>query len=204
MMRNFDEARLIVDLERLPAPFRIAFAAACAQRQLPAYQLFEVQAGRVVLNALESALQEVWAEPDLPGNPTDLERKIEVALSLIPHEDGVRGPWTQEATNAQNAGTAVIYALRTKLAGEAQEAAWAARVAYEALDNFVINKERIDTNKPGEELRVLSHPLVQAELDRQWRDVRELLAAKEHESSETIHRLRDRARTESTTFFGPV
>ncbi|HZF51180.1 MAG TPA: hypothetical protein VE093_21120 [Polyangiaceae bacterium] len=97
---------------------------------------------------------------------------------------------------------AVIYALRAKLTGEAQEAAWAARVAYEALDNFVINKDRIDTNKPGEELRVLLHSLVQAELNRQERDVRELLAASDRDVAMTVNQLRDRARAEAVVFFG--
>jgi hypothetical protein len=121
-------------------------------------------------------------------------------MALTPQEDGVQ-PWTQEATNAQNAGMAVAYALRTRLTGEAQEAAWAARVAYEALDNFVINKEDIDTSKPGSELRVLSHPLMQAEFERQERDLRELLASG-HRIVEIVQRLRERARSDATLFFG--
>jgi len=171
---------------------------------MPAYRLFEKQAGRVAPNALERALEEVWAEPSRTENAVELERQIEAVMGLIPQEDGVEGPWTQEATNAQNAGMTVAYALRTKFTGDAQEAAWAARVAYEALDNFIINKEGIDTNRPGEELRVLSHPLVQAEFDRQERDLRELLAARGREVAEVVKRIRDRARTEANIFFGPV
>jgi uncharacterized protein YjaG (DUF416 family) len=203
-MRKFDESRLVVDLDRLHIPLRVAFAAACAERQMPAYRLFEAQAGRVAPNALESALEEMWTEPSRTKNAIDLEHQIEAGMALIPQEDCIEGPWTQEATNAQNAGMAVVYALRTKLTGEAQEAAWAARVAYEALDNFVINKDNIDTNRPGEELRVLSHPIVQAEFARQERDLRDLLAASGREFAEVVKRVRNRAMADATVFFGPV
>ena len=202
MMRTFDESQLIVSLKRLPAQLRVAFAAACAERLMPAYRLFSTPDERFVSNEVEHSLEQVWADPRPAKNAAELERQIEAVTALIPQEDSVQGPWTQEATNAQNAGMAVIYALRAKLTGEAQEAAWAARVAYEALDNFVINKDRIDTNKPGEEPRVLLHSLVQAELNRQERDVRELLAASDRDVAMMVNQLRDRARAEAVVFFG--
>lgn len=98
----------------------------------------------------------------------------------------------------------VAYALRARLSGDAQEVAWSARVAYEALDHFVINRENVDTNIPGEEQRVLSHPLVQAEFARQRRDLDELLCTPPHQVKLTINRVRDRARVEAAEFFGPV
>ncbi|WP_437575183.1 DUF416 family protein [Sorangium sp. So ce887] len=201
-MRRFDEANLISNLERLPVPFRVAFAAACAERQMPAYRFFIRQTERNPTNPMEIALEMVWADPSATNSATGLERQIEAIMNLIPQEDSIEGPWTQEATNAQNAGMAVAYALRAKLAGEAQEAAWAARVAYEALDNFIINKESVDMNTPGNELRVLSHPLIQAELGRQERDVRALLAANNREIARTVQEIRDRARVEAAAFFG--
>ncbi|WP_437531192.1 DUF416 family protein [Sorangium sp. So ce726] len=193
---------MISSLERLPVPFRVAFAAACAERQMLAYRIFAMRTERNPANSMEIALETVWADPNATENATDLERQIEAIMSQIPQENCVEGPWTQEATNAQNAGMAVAYALRTKLAGDAQEAAWAARVAYEALDNFVINKESIDTNTPDNELRVLSHPLIQAELGRQERDVRTLLAANNREIARTVREIREQARAEAATFLG--
>ncbi|WP_437480029.1 DUF416 family protein [Sorangium sp. So ce1014] len=201
-MRRFDEANLISNLERLPVPFRVAFAAACAERQMPAYRFFITQTERNPTNPMEIALEMVWADPNATNCATGLERQIEAIMNLIPQEDSIEGPWTQEATNAQNAGMAVAYALRAKLAGEAQEAAWAARVAYEALDNFIINKESVDMNTPGNELRVFSHPLIQAELGRQERDIRTLLAANNREIARAVQEIRDRARAEAAAFFG--
>lgn len=200
-MRTFNESELVLNLERLPVPLRVAFAAACAERLMPAYRLFETQAGRIEPNALENFLERVWEDPSRTENTAELEHQIEAMMVLIPQEDGYEKPWTQEVTNAQNAGMAVVYALRAKLTGEAQEAAWAAQVAYEAIDNFVINRERIDMNKPGAEVRVLSHPLVQAELDRQERDIRELLTAINKDIVNVVKQLRDRAIAEAAIFF---
>lgn len=200
-MRMFDESALIAKLGRLPAPLRIAFATACAERQMPAYRRFGIQVGREVPDALEHALEEVWTDPSLVPDREGFEQRIEELMALIPQEEGFQQPWTQEVTNAQNAGMSAVYALRAKLGGEAQEAAWAARVAYEALDNFVINSENIDTNRPGEEQRVIAHPLVQAELARQHRDLDELDSGKQDPAA-LIARLRDRARAEAAVFFG--
>jgi hypothetical protein len=72
------------------------------------------------------------------------------------------------------------------------------------LDHFVINHEGIDTNQPGSEERVLSHPLVQAELSRQRRDLEELLGASEEDTLDLVVRIRDRAKTESKLIFTGV
>lgn len=201
-MKTFDESMLVAKLESLPVPLRVAFAAACAERQMPAYRRFEGRNGREEPNALECALADVWDDPSPATDGEAFEQRIEELMALIPQEEGFQQPWTQDVTNAQNAGMSAVYALRAKLAGEAQEAAWAARVAYEALDNFVINSEDIDTNQPGEEQRVLAHPLVQAELARQHRDLDELGAGRQDPAALTA-RLRERARTEAAVFFGP-
>lgn len=72
---------------------------------------------------------------------------------------------------------------------------WAASRAYEALDDYVITNENIDSAAPGAESEILSHRLVQAELARQSRDLDEL-----REGRITINQLRDRAKAEATEF----
>jgi hypothetical protein len=54
-MQNFDEAKLISEVGGLPPPLRVAFAAACAERQMPAYRQFEVHCGRSSPNALDQS-----------------------------------------------------------------------------------------------------------------------------------------------------
>lgn len=202
MIREFDERRLIAELERLPVPSRIAFAASCAERQMRAHRLFRAQEPRANAAVVERALEDAWTVPDQITDAGVLERQLEEVMALIPQEDNVEISWTQTTTNAQNAAMAVAYTLRTRLSGDAQEAAWAARVAYEALDNFVINTECIDPGVPGGRSRILMHPLVQAELERQERDMQALLTASESQAAEVRRQLRDRAKAESAVFFG--
>jgi len=105
------------------------------------------------------------------------------------------GPWSEYQTTAQDAASALAYALRCRRNGEADESAWAARRAYETIDNYVINHEGIDTNEPGTEMLVLSHPLIQAELTRQNRDVEEL-----RRGAIRIECLEERSKAESAVF----
>jgi uncharacterized protein YjaG (DUF416 family) len=194
---RFNEQALMRDLERLPPPFRTAFAATVAERLLPAYEHFARRTGRGDSAKLVAILQRLWL--DLEGNGTSAERNddIAVCMNLIPQEDS--GAWIAEQAYAEDAAAALAYALRSRKTGAAQEAAWAGRRAYEALDHFIIAQEDIDTNEEGAELRVLSHPLVQAELSRQRRDVSELM--NKDNLVEVVDRLRKSAKAEAETVF---
>jgi hypothetical protein len=57
-------------------------------------------------------------------------------------------------------------------------------------------------NNPGAEYRVLSHPLMQAELTRQERDLEELSAIDGQMTVEVVRCLRERAREEAKILFG--
>lgn len=200
-MRKFDESSLILGLGKLPTSLRVAFAAACAERQMLAYRRFESDAGRGGPDGLETALLDVWENPGAVVEKSALSDQIDEIMGLIPTEGLVRH-WTQTATNAQNAGMAVVYALRARLTGEAQDAAWAARVAYEALDNVVINGQDIDVNSAEARARVVAHPLIQAELARQERDLTELQRDDGRPVRTKIDALRARARAEAAEFTG--
>lgn len=200
-MLIFDEARLISELGVLPPPLRVAFAAACAERQMSAYRQFERDCGCSSPSALDLALQEVWSSPEQPQDIEAFEGRIEDLMSLVPPDDVISSPCPQDAMNAHHAGIAVIYALRTRLRGDPQEAAWAALVAYEALDSYVINTEDIDVNMPGAELRVLAHPLVQAELARQLSDIEDLKLHASKPVPIAVSRVRTRATAEAERFF---
>lgn len=203
MIARYDEAELIAKLERLPVSFRVIFATACAERLMPAYRLFHTQSGEGDPVAMSRALEDLWSSPVLPKVHEEVyEQQLEEVMGLIPRDDEMKGSWTRQATYAQDSGISLAYALRTRLTGEPQEAAWAARVAYEALDYFIINREGIETNKPGGEQKVISHPIVQTELGRQQRDLNELRDSSGQDVQEISFRFRDRARAEARSFFG--
>lgn len=195
-MLSFDEVGLISELQKSAPRSRTAFAAACAERLFPAYVAFSKTAGRGDAQTIGELLERIWRR--LAGEPIDdtgLQADLDRCMALVPGED--EEPWTDDQPYADDAASAVAYTLRTLQTGDAQEAAWAARRAYDALDHHVTHRLGID-----EETRIGGHPSIQAELARQRRDLDELCAAGDSASA-AITRVRDRARAEASSFFGP-
>jgi uncharacterized protein YjaG (DUF416 family) len=189
----FNETELVKSIDQLPRLARVVFAAACAERMMPAYERFSAQTHRGDPQNLKQILARLW--DDLAGNrmsATEVDANINACMQLIPQDDG---PWVLEQAAAEDGAAASTYALRCRRSGLAQEAAWAARCAYDALDEYVINRDNIDINATGAEAQVRSDPLVQAELTRQRRDLDELLRG-----AITQDQLRERSNTEAADF----
>jgi uncharacterized protein YjaG (DUF416 family) len=199
--RAFDEQQLLSRLTALPSQLRVAFAAACAQRLLPAYERYRVRSNSAGANEVATMLERIWR--DLAGDPVspeELQGFVDRAMAIIPREDA--DEWLPGQAAAEDAAAALAYVVRCRQNGEAQEAVWAARRVYEALDHFVIERDDVDTNLPGAEDRVLTDPLIQAELDRQHRDIDELLLAAADERVSA--RIRARAETDAKSLLdGP-
>jgi uncharacterized protein YjaG (DUF416 family) len=193
-MLLFDEAVLLRDLARVGKKSLVAFAASCSERLLPAYDDFCKRAGRGSPGTLARILEGVWQH--LLGNSmsgAQIREMLNRSMELIPGENNE--PWVDEQAYADDAASATAYTLRALDSGEPQEAAWAARRAYEAADHYVIHRLRIE-----EESDVLAHAIVQAELSRQRRDLEELLGVRP-ESAELIAGLRARAKADAPLFF---
>ncbi len=150
-------------------------------------------------------LTQLW--DDLAGNRMS-ERSIQTSIDectlLLPGEH--EGRWVPEQDYADDAVAAAAYAFECRLKAGAQEAVWSGRRAYEALDSYVGITENIDwRGGPDEraraESRIIAHPLVQAELARQNRDLKELTHADAVGLQRTIKQIRRRARSESSIFF---
>lgn len=192
------EERLMEDLTRLRPVGRAMFAASCAERMLPVYRWFHERTGRGGPAALEQALGALWA--DLGGTDTaELEESRDVAEELVPYEDD---SWVDECAFAQHAAAAVAYAIRCRLSGDAQEAGWAARQVYEALDLWVTTRDDIDLNAAGAEERIAADPLVQAELTRQRREIETVRDASDDQVVVLASEIRERARADGATLFG--
>jgi uncharacterized protein YjaG (DUF416 family) len=196
-MLTFDEEWLVAALSRVSRPARVAFAASCAERLVPTYKRFSDVSGKGDPRQLALILDHVWKDiQGVPMTRAEVAANLDACMALIPtkkHGD----TWVPELAPADDCVAAVAYALRCRQSGDAQESAWAGRQVYNAVDEFVINQEKIDTNQAGGEHRVLSHPLVQAELARQRQDISELLAIGDEDLRDEAKRLRDRARSVS-------
>lgn len=198
---HYNEQELVRRLEQLSPKLRVVFAAACAERLLPTYFSFSERTGNGDPSRLAMILERLWV--DLQGNPMSTEEmraNLDVCMSLIPQEG--EDLWVDEQAYAEDAAVALAYALRCRQSGESQEAAWAARRAYEAVDYYVINRVGIDANQPGGEEQVLSHDIVRAELARQHRDIEDLLyAVSNAKTKDVVSLLWSRARIDAIRFF---
>jgi uncharacterized protein YjaG (DUF416 family) len=198
---DYDEPDLVARLARLPSKLRVVFAALCAERQLPNYFRFSERSGWGDPKFLKEALQSIWE--DVQGskslNKAELETMLERCEALTPTgEENTK----EESAYADDAGTSLLYTIRTRLTDNPQEAAWAARRAFEAVDYFIMRQ--IDsTTITREHLRfALSQPIVQAELRRQQADLKELESASADKSllAGVVSELRDRARRDAEHF----
>lgn len=197
---RYNEHELLLALEGLPAHLRVAFAALCAERLMPAYLTFSRKTGRGKPRVLVANLERLWR--DIEGSEIAAEEivmKTNESMALVPDEDD--SPWVEEQACAEDAAAALAYAFRTRHTGRSQEAVWAARRAYEALARYASNREHIDMDKPCAEEVVASHPLVQAELARQRRDLDDLaMAAGTGDLDAKLAALRERAKLDADRF----
>jgi uncharacterized protein YjaG (DUF416 family) len=195
---HYEEARLVGDLSKLPPVARATFAAACAERMLALYRWFHERTGRGDPVVLEGALAALWTDL-VGGDSTGLEAQQNVAEELVPYEDD---SWVDECAFAQHAAAAVAYAIRCRLTSEEQEAGWAARQVYEALDLWVTTRDDVDVNAAGVEDRITADPLIQAELARQQREIEQLREASDDQMAALASRIRKTAWVDGTTLFG--
>jgi uncharacterized protein YjaG (DUF416 family) len=197
---HFDEPDLIARLARLPSKLRVAFAALCAERQLPNYIQFSERSGWGNPNILKEALESIWQ--DVQGQPltnAELQTILERCEPFIPTgEEDTK----EEAAYAEDAATSIAYAIEARLTDDPQRAAWAARRAYEAVDHFIVSQIDSMTLTREDEQFILSHPLVQAEFRRQQADLKELELASAETSlpAGMTSKLRDRARRDAEFF----
>jgi uncharacterized protein YjaG (DUF416 family) len=201
---NYDEKELYRKLEALPNRFRVAFAAACAERQALNYLRFSKATGQGAPERVASALRRLW--DDLKGATaadTDLKTQLDVCMSLLPGEG--QGDFSQLGYYAEDAVASVVFALGAALEGDIQQAIWASHRAYSALDEYVNEVLDIQRFDQEQEQRILSHPLVQAELRRQLADLSELqkIAVGSVDRRDGIADLRRRAQRDAKIFFGP-
>lgn len=196
-MISFSENMLSERLSRLNCMQITAFAASCAERLMPTYIRFAENAALAPEDKLlyRKSLDNIWN--CALGKLIDKKSIVDMehaCLNAVPSEDDA---WEFGEPYAEDAGAAVTFAVRTWLSCDPQNAVWAARRVYEALDNFVVtslNSSLID------EQEVLSNHLIQKELVRQQLDLEQLEDITFAEQISIAH-LRARAQEQSLTVF---
>lgn len=185
---SFDEAALTRRLAGLARPGPAAFAAACAQRLAGGYERYAAESGTGEPATLAAALTTLWealAEPPASGTLADVADRL---LELVPD---TLDEWSIAAQYAEDAVAATVYALRCADSGDAGDAVLAAARAYESVDAILLYEYDLDFATAEQRVRLLEHPLTQAELARQERDLEDLAGAADVRA--VVPRLREQA-----------
>ncbi len=126
----------------------------------------------------------------------EIQENLDACLALLSDADD--RDWSRQRSYGEDAVTAVAYALRTRLSGESQDAAWAARLVYEALDNFLHNRPGLYVGGEAAVAKELSHPLIQGEFGRQRRDLDDLAKLEaQSEWRQSLSALQTRAKADA-------
>src|SRR5215469_13531042 len=194
-MLTFDRKQLTDHLEPLPKRLRVAFAAACAQRQLPNYVSASAANPRTDADAATRMLHGLWDA--IARNAFDskrIQRDLSVCRALLPDYDN---GYFEGIEFADDAIVSIGLALDTALKGASHDAAGSAERAFSALDEYIIRRFHIDDSAPGAESLIDSFPIMQAELSRQQADLADLHAAAKNPGSEAAIIVRIKRRAES-------
>ena len=197
-MLRFDRTQLASDLRDLTPTGQIAFAAAVAERLMPAYVRYCEETGFDAGLQLRSALHCVWRHVETPSTDhAELRRQHAIAdmLTNVPEE-----PFSDLIVAAQVATAGVAYRLRFLLGDDEKGAVRAASQGHDAAYQYaVLASMTKDIQFMTDALmeKVLSHTLVQTELTRQRRDLLDLKSAKPQELARVAATLRARAEQET-------
>ncbi len=161
-MFTYDENRLKQELATLPPRLRLAFATAAATRQLPCYTRFappRLLQAQLDPEALLTALWKKIRAGELA--PESWQATLDKLMTVL--EKDTRD-WRPFDFLAEDALVTVAYAIRCLLDPDPQEAAWAARVVYEAADQAAIRLRGEVPSTSAAEAQILAHPFVQRTL----------------------------------------
>src|SRR5262245_10665327 len=119
-MLRYEEEDVVRRLAAVDARARTAFAAACAQRLLPAYETYCTRTGRKGFEELARFLDALWTRLVRDNARShDASKESARCEELIPRDD--EQPWVVEQVYADDAAAALAYAIRAE-GGEPQEA----------------------------------------------------------------------------------
>jgi uncharacterized protein YjaG (DUF416 family) len=167
---KWQEDELMEALMGLPRNHKIAFAASCAERLAPAYDLFasinSIEEREVLHNALDYAWHLCLTRKSKHRYYSILTILEELLAGM---EDAAEDRLESYAADAV---ACLIYTLRCYCSGSPEYAVFAAQRAYESADALVSERDDIDFTENNSEERILADPIVKRELEKQKADLR--------------------------------
>jgi len=155
-------------LTHLSRSHKVAFAASCAERLAPVYDLFSQLRDTDGRALVFDALSRVW---QLCEGISDVQigATLEALEALLAEFD--EGSNDQLTAFAEDSIVALLYALRCYQEDSAEFAVFAAQRSYEAVDALVHERDEIEFSEEGAEDRILADPIIRQELGKQATDL---------------------------------
>jgi uncharacterized protein YjaG (DUF416 family) len=172
MERPFNRDEVLRSLRQLQVSGALAFALSCAERMLPNYSVFSRTEHWGSVQSLRDALDAGWDV--LVGQQvsaqllTRLEKECQEATPDTENFDSI---YLSPALDAACAAGQVLEFVRTQ---ELSLVADLASLSCDTVDMYVQELEGMDAQDPRLEQRILTHPMMQAELSRQRSDLARL------------------------------
>lgn len=185
---KYDEPALKKRLSAMPDRSIVAFALCCATRQLNAFEAYADKFLPEKRQVARHIVESLWATIIFGESPSLAWSELLTTVEEIYPEE--QDHWAPFHVYGGNALSSLIYTLRSLMAsGDIQEAAWAARIAYESADQAALRSLDKMRGSPEIEQLVVASDIVQRELNRQSDDLQSLAV----DDREVILRLKSAA-----------
>lgn len=166
---HFDEAKIASRLEQLNHPNKVAFALSCVERMLPNYRVFQREHNWGDIEEILRGIEYGWAWLDgVQNKDIDVAEITMACENQAPDTEDFDSLYVSSALDAATATAALMELVRTDDVAKAVEVAGLSR---DTVDMYVQEFESMPADAPDIEERIRLHPLMQAELERQNRDL---------------------------------
>lgn len=190
----FSEKRMRDGLSNLQIYQQLAFGAACCERMISNYETFVREEAWRDVGPLRGALDALWdaceGQPLAEEAVRDLLARCE---ECAPDSEEFTSLYTSAA---QDAVFAVCSLLDFLLDRNVDRIISASRFSIDSIDLIVQEREDMNPCDPLREQKILEHPLMQQELVRQQRDLKDARKLPPHDRAALLA-FRTRARGES-------
>jgi len=183
----FNGERLKKRLIQFDSKRQLAFAAACCERLLPNYLVFNEESGWGDITTLRNALDQVWAFLEGQGPSSQEIEDIAASCDAVTPDSEDFG--SVYADLAQDACLAISNLLSYLFEGGVEKVVYAVTYATDSVDLYVQEAGDMDPNDPELEQKILTHPLMQRELAQQEKEL-EMIEQASSLSPEFLKQLR--------------
>jgi uncharacterized protein len=171
----FNSDTLLRQINDLDRKRRLLFGASCCERLLPNYVTFKNDTGWGNVAPLRSALDVIWSSVAGESHSNkDILDMISACEDVAPDSDNFTSLYV---SFAQDACFSICGMLDFLSGSDSEKVVQAATYAVSSVDLFVQEIENMDSTDPNLEDKILHHPLMQQELEKQQADIKSLALA---------------------------